>query len=80
SANNFAGGLLGSNVHGTTLKSYSRGNVIRLAGTGNLFGSLVGTGSGNEVGCSYLNPATTPSDAMSNYRGTASANPEDALN
>ncbi len=80
SANNFAGGLLGSNVHGTTLKSYSRGNVIRLAGTGNLFGSLVGTGSGNEVGCLYLNSATTPSDAMSNYRGTASANPEDALN
>lgn len=80
SANNFAGGLLGSNVHGTTLKSYSRGNVIRLAGTGNLFGSLVGTGSGNEVGCSYLNSATTPSDAMSNYRGTASETPENALN
>jgi hypothetical protein len=80
SGNDKVGGLLGSNDHGTVLKCYSKGNVNRLAGTEKLFGKLIGTGAGNEVGCFYLITATSPIDAMSNYRGTASSTPEEALN
>ena len=80
SGNDKVGGLLGSNDRGTVLKCYSKGNVIRIAGGAKLFGKLIGTGAGNEIGCFYLITATSPNDAMSNYRGTASSTPEEALN
>ena len=80
SGNDKVGGLLGSNDRGNVLKCYSKGNVNRVAGTEKLFGKLIGTGAGNEIGCLYLITATSPIDAMSNYRGTASATPEEALN
>ena len=80
SGNDKVGGLLGSNDRGTVLKCYSKCNVNRLVGSEKLFGKLIGTGAGNEVGCFYLITATSPIDAMSNYRGTASLTPEEALN